>query len=85
MKQHRYGLQIVSLSGEIRTVLEGEESIARVRSVAFGIKRKPGRKLVILRDGKELPGGANALDGPAYQSWLETHQPEEDGDEVVLD
>ena len=75
-KQHRYSLCMVSPSGDIRQIIESEPSFERVRSVACGIKKKPGRKLTISRDGKELPGGPNALDAMAYQVWLESHQPD---------
>lgn len=70
MKMHRYTLQLVDQKGIKRNILEDEIVIEKIRSVAFGIRLKGGRKIVILRDGKELPGGRHALDDEAYRHWL---------------
>lgn len=78
MKDHVYCLYIVNMKGEYESILEHEKSSRRVRNVAAKIKERPGRKVRITRDGKELPGGAKALDDPVYRRWLEEHPP--DGD-----
>lgn len=75
-KQHSYGLYIVRNSGERETVLEKEKDFERIRRVALRIKQRPGRKLIITRDNKDMSGGASALDGEAYQRWLELNQPD---------
>ena len=61
---------------ESRTViLEGETSLNKVRGVARKIKSRMDRKVVLVRNGKELP--VSALDKEALDAWLETNQPEE--------
>lgn len=74
MKTHKYSLHLVT-ANKCEVILENETP-QKIRNVAKNIKPKFGRKIVILRDQKELLGGASALDAELYQTWLEEHQPE---------
>ena len=76
-KEHSYSLILINAKGDRETILECEHSFERVRRVASKIKQRPGRKLILCRDGKELPGGPNALDREAYDAWIEKNRPEE--------
>lgn len=71
---HKYSLCIVD-RGLRQIILENEQSPEKVRSVAKKIKQKFDRKIIILRDQKELLGGSSALDNVVYQAWFESHQP----------
>lgn len=72
--RHSYSLYIINQRGEREPILEHDESPIKVRNVAQKIRQRPGRKIVIERDNKELPGGASGLDREAYDRWLESHQ-----------
>lgn len=72
MTDHKYNLLLVALvGGQRETILEGETSARKVRNVAAKLAKRRGRKVVIERDGKELPGGPSALDGDLYERWLQ--------------
>lgn len=64
-------------------IVTGERDPFRIRRIATGksftkrLKARYGRKAVITKDNKVMPGGAHALDRICYQKWLEDHQPEE--------
>jgi len=63
-------------------IVTGEKDPFRVRRIATGksfTKRlsRFGRKAVITKDNKVLPGGATALDRVCYEKWLEENQPED--------
>ena len=73
--EKKYSLRLVSPNGDVRQIVELEPSFLRVRAIAFSIKKKPGRRLIISVDGKDMPGGANALDQLAYEAWLVSHDP----------
>ena len=80
--EKKYSLRLISPSGAVRIIVESEPSVKRVRAITFGIKKRPGQKLVISLNGKDLPGGANALDQIAYEAWLISHNPEVSGDSL---
>lgn len=66
----KYSLQIVDQGKSPRFIVESEESLQRVRSIASSIKKKFGRKFIISCDGKEM---RNA-DDVAYKDWLEKNE-----------
>lgn len=72
-KDHSYSL-ILDDQGQREMILDCDASLDRVRRVAGKIKKRMGRKIILVKDGKELPGGANALDREAYDRWLEMNQ-----------
>ena len=53
--------------------MESGTSINKVRAVARKIKPRMDRKIIFVRDGKEMMGAA--LDREALDKWLETNQP----------
>lgn len=75
MKDSKYAVFIIDANGIRTPIVEFETKLWRVRTIARGIKQRPGRRVMITRDNKDLPGGANALDGIAYDRWLEERQP----------
>lgn len=68
-----YCLFFLDRTGNLEPILLDQSSARKVRNVAQKIKEKPGRSLLITRDGKRLQGGAAALDRELYQRWLEEH------------
>ena len=78
MKDHTYCLYIVDAAGDRTVVLDAEKSARRVRNVASKIKERPGRKVLITRDGKALPGGKSGLDSDLYKDWLKKNEKSED-------
>lgn len=80
MKEHRYSLYLIDQVGVRQPIIEHELSLNRVRNVAGKIKQRPGRMVMITRDNKPMPGGSRALDGEAYQQWLEKHALKDDAD-----
>lgn len=81
----KYSLRLVT-PNDVRQIVELEPSFLRVRAIAKSIKQKHGRKIIISVDGKDLPGGAHALDTIAYEHWLSTHQSEssDNSQEVIM-
>jgi len=71
MKDYTYCLYFLDAAGEMTPILEDTKSARRVANVAAKIKPRPGRRVLITRDGKRLPGGASALDLDLLQQWLE--------------
>lgn len=63
-----YSIRLDSIRGSTM-VLENQEDPVYVRNVAHGIasRAKGRRKVVIIAGGKDLPGGANALDDLVYK------------------
>lgn len=83
-KEHSYSLYIIDRVGNREPVLECERSPRKVRNVALKIKSRPGRTIIITRDNKDLPGGANALDKELYELWLESNDSASESDPKVV-
>lgn len=73
-----YRLEMLTPEGT-EVILESEKDLLRVRRVATSRKlgkrlNRMGRRLIVLRDGKEVRGGRYALDELCYQHWLEVNE-----------
>ena len=55
-KDYTYCLYLLDARGEKTPVLEHVKSARRVRNVAKGLKERPGRQVLITRDGKRMRG-----------------------------
>lgn len=75
----RYSLFIEGPDGR-RTILEDELSARKVSNVAKKMKDCHGRRIVITRNQRVLPGGARALDKELYERWLEEHRSDAPGE-----
>lgn len=80
-----YSLFLENRDGSRVLILDNEPDPMRVRRTAIGIsKRAKKRKVVITKNGKDLPGGANALDDLAYKMhWEALDEPEEQSSDVA--
>lgn len=71
----RYGLILRDKIGTPKesreTILESETSINKVRGVARRFKPRMDRKLVFVRDGKEMP--LAAIDREALDIWYDSN------------
>lgn len=75
MKEHTYTVELTRRDGTREQIGKptSDPNAARLRARAL-LGKKRRREVTVLRDGRDLPGGAYALDKECYAAWLESHQ-----------